>query len=282
MPARVTYITDPACAASWGVEPMVRRLMVEFGNELQFRYVMGGLAREWGPADHARLMTEWLAEADASRMPMDPLIWRDAPLRSSYPASMAVKAATDQSPGDGGYAYLRALREGIFCFRRKLDTADALVDLAARIGLDAGRFELDLNSNAVVESFGMDLEIARDVNEKARAAGQVETAAGKERVTLPSLYFTGEGDARHEVYGKATYADYRAAAEATGARPKPADSGKPGVIDALQRFGRMATREVEEVCGLKGPRAEAELWQLAMDFEVKPTRVLTGWLWETS
>jgi hypothetical protein len=42
----------------------------------------------------------------------------------------------------------------------------------------------------------------------------------------------------------------------------------------------MATREIEEVCGLKGPRAEAELWQLALDFEVKPTRVLTGWLWE--
>jgi hypothetical protein len=42
----------------------------------------------------------------------------------------------------------------------------------------------------------------------------------------------------------------------------------------------MATREIEEVCGLKGPRAEGELWQLALDFEVKPTRVLTGWLWE--
>ena len=42
----------------------------------------------------------------------------------------------------------------------------------------------------------------------------------------------------------------------------------------------MATREIEEVCGLKGPRAEGELWKLALGFEVKPTRVLTGWLWE--
>jgi predicted DsbA family dithiol-disulfide isomerase len=257
---------------------MVRRLMAEFGDDLRWKFVMGGLAREWGPGDHARLTQSWLDEADRTRMPLDPLIWRDAALRSSYPASMACKAAADQSPDDRGYAYLRALREEIFCFRRKLDTADALTDLAGRTGLNTDRFRLDLNSNAVVEAFGMDLEVARDVPEKARAAGQVEVAAGKERVPLPTLYFTGEDGARHDVYGTAPYADYFEAASNAGA--KPANGGNPTVREALGRFGRMATREIEEVCGLKGPRAEGELWQLALDFEVKPTRVLTGWLWE--
>jgi protein-disulfide isomerase-like protein with CxxC motif len=271
----VTYITDPACAASWGVEPMVRRLMADFGSELRWTYVMGGLAREWGPDDHVVLTHAWLEQADRSRMPLDPLIWRDAPLRSSYPASMAVKAAADQGQAE---IYLRALREEIFCFRRKLDSPDALVDLASRTGLNADRFRLDLNSNAVVEAFGMDLEIAREVPEKARAAGMVESGSGRERVPLPTIYFTGEGGARHDVYGPATYADYREAAKSAGA--EPVDEGRRTVHGALERFGRMATREVEEVCGLKGPRAEGELWQLALDFEVKPTRVLTGWLWE--
>ncbi|MEA2399497.1 MAG: hypothetical protein QOK25_3053, partial [Thermoleophilaceae bacterium] len=49
---------------------------------------------------------------------------------------------------------------------------------------------------------------------------------------------------------------------------------------ALRRFGRMTSREVEEVCRLPEPRAQAELWRLASEFEVKPVRVLTGWLWE--
>jgi hypothetical protein len=249
--------------------------MAEFGDELQFRYVMGGLARQWGPEDHPGLVTTWLDQADRSRMPIDPLIWRDAPLRSSYPACMAMKAAQDQGRAA---EYLRALREGILCERRKLDTPDALTDLAGRTGLDVARFKLDIASNAVVESFGNDLEIARDIPEKARAAGVVETAAGSERVPLPTLCFTGEGGARHDVYGPSVYADYRAAAVASGARP--GETGKPGVQEALAAFGRMATREIEEVCGLKGPRAEGELWQLALDFEVKPTRVLTGWLWE--
>ena len=258
---------------------MVRRLMADFGAELRFRFVMAGLAREYTSDDALAMTTAWLDQAETTRMPFDPLLWRDSPLKSTFPACMAMKAAQDQRPADGGYAYLRAVREGIFCFRRKLDTADALTELATKTGLNGDRFRVDLNSNAVVEAFGNDLEIARDVSDEARAAGQVVTAGGKERVTLPTLYFTGEDGARHDIYGQAAYEDYRAAAEAAGAKPA-GDGAKLSVAAALQRFGRMATREVEEVCRLKGPRAEGELWQLALDFEVKPTRVLTGWLWE--
>src|SRR5829696_2733043 len=196
---------------------MVRRLMADFGDELDFHYVMGGLAREWGPADHPRQIVSWLEHAEQSRMPLDPLIWETAPLKSSYPASMAMKAATDQGQAE---RYLRALREGIFCERRKLDTPDALTDVAARTGLNVDRFKLDIASNHVVEQFGNDLEIARDVPEQARAAGLVEPAAGRERVPLPSLYFTGDDGARHDVYGPAPYNDYRQAAINAGARPQ--------------------------------------------------------------
>jgi hypothetical protein len=42
----------------------------------------------------------------------------------------------------------------------------------------------------------------------------------------------------------------------------------------------MATKEVEEVCRMPEPRANAELWRLASEWQVKPVRVLTGWLWE--
>jgi putative protein-disulfide isomerase len=253
---------------------MVRRLMAEFGDDLEFTYVMGGLAREWAPHDYPGQIVTWLQQAEKTRMPFDPLIWDTAPLKSSYPASMAMKAATDQGQAE---RYLRALREGIFCERRKLDTPDALTDLASRSGLNVERFKLDIASNSVVEDFGTDLEIARDVPEEARAAGKVETAAGRERVPLPTLYFTGDDGTRHAVYGPAAYEDYREAATNAGAVPR---NTKLTVQQALARFGRMATREIEEVCGLKGPRAEAELWQLALDFEVKPTRVMTGWLWE--
>jgi protein-disulfide isomerase-like protein with CxxC motif len=42
----VHYFTDPACPISWGNEPIVRKLAVEFGGSLDWKLVMGGLGRD--------------------------------------------------------------------------------------------------------------------------------------------------------------------------------------------------------------------------------------------
>jgi len=230
-------------------------LLVEFGTELRFTLNMGGLARSF-EGRHRELFEEWLETGDRSGMPVDPRLWTEGPLGSSYPACMAVKAAQEQGRG---LDLFRALQEGLLCFRRKLDTTEALVEEARSAGLDAARFRIDLGSNATVEGFGNDLE-------EFRAA----------EAPLPSARFGEESWVR----GPAPYEEWRAAAEAAGAEPtgEPA----PDVLTALRRFGRMAEPEVEAACGLAGPRARAELWRLASEWQAKPTRVLTGWLWEAA
>ena len=229
MPVRVRYITDPGSDASWAIEPQLRKLSVEFGDEVDFTYVMGGLAREYGQDQTGEQLVAWTQRAAEGGMPIDPLLWREGPIHSTYPACMAVKAAAEQGKaGD----YLRALREGLMCFRRKLDTAEALVEEARRAGLDVERFRIDLESHAIVEAFGADLE-------EARAAPEV---------VLPTLRFGEEG----WVFGEQPYEAYREAAIAAGAAPL--DAPPPGVLEALVRFGRMATREIELVCDLAGPQ----------------------------
>jgi len=288
---QVRFITDPACSWSWAVEPVVRKLMVEFGERLAWTWVMGGLARRYdqGYADadagiggqagpFPGLIVHWLDVADEGRMPLDPRLWSEGPIGSTYPACMAVKAAAEQGPG-AAYAYLRAVREGLMCFRRKLDTTEALVDEARRARLDVERFRRDLGSHAIVEAFGADLDEARTVPEEARAEGQVrEIGQGRERVSFPTAIFVAEDGTRHGVFGHKPYEDYRAAAQAAGARPNGGEP--PGVLDALRRFGRMAGREVEAVCDLPEPRVAAELWRLASEWKARPVRVLTGHLWE--
>src|SRR5215213_4757170 len=163
----VSYHTDPACPWSWSAEPVVRKLMTEFGDALRWRFVMGGLARDLAPGEspaaplpaeaRAGLMDEWLRVSARTDAPLDPLIWVESPLRTTYPACMAVKAAAEQA-ADGGYRYLRRVREAIMCERRKLDGAEALVDEAGRAGLAVERFRLDLRSNAITEAFGADLD----------------------------------------------------------------------------------------------------------------------------
>jgi putative protein-disulfide isomerase len=228
--------------------------MVEFGDDLSITYVMGGLAR--GFEDPAALIVPWLETAARSRMPVDPRLWAEAPLSSSYPACMAVKAAAEQGPEAAG-RYLRALREGLFCFRRKLDGVEALVEEARGAGLDAARFRVDLESNAIVEAFGADLEETRSL-------------PGLE---LPSLRF---GD--QIVSAAAPYSEWRAAALAAGGTV--AAQAPPSAFDAVVRFGRAASVEVETVCELPGPVAELSLWQLASEWRIRPLRVLTGVLWE--
>ena len=291
MAVEVRYYTDPACVSSWSIEPTVRRLMSEFGDGLSWTYVMGGLARDYqsghehpeagiGGAEgvYPGLVAHWLNVAAEGRMPLDPRLWIEGPIATTYPACMAVKAAQEQAK-DGGYRYLRTLREGLMCFRRKLDTTEALVEEARRAAMNVERFRIDLGSHAIVEAFGEDLEEVRDPPEEARAAGQVTAAGGLERVAFPSMVFVGEDGSRHGVFGVRPYDDYRTAAGAAGAAPVGSPE-PPGVLDALRRFGAMATVEVEAGCGLPGPRASAELWRLAADWQVRPTRILTGELWE--
>jgi hypothetical protein len=247
--------------------------MVEFGNNVSWTYVMGGLARDYTNTPEARAarLAHWLDVAERGGMPIDPRLWREGPIASTYPACMAVKAAADQA-ADGGGRYLRVLREGLMCFRRKLDTTEALVEEARRAGLDVERFRLDLASNATVEAFGNDLEETR-----SPAPDAVTSTSGspRPRISFPSVVF--EGDRPAAAYEFRSYDELRAAAVQAGAEPLGAPP--PTVLEALRRFGTMATTEVAAVCSLPGPRAPAELWRLAAEWQVKPVRVITGELW---
>jgi predicted DsbA family dithiol-disulfide isomerase len=273
---QVRYFTDPGCPWSWAAEPAVRRLMQEFGAGVSWSWLMVGLSREI-PADTRGLALHWLGVADRTGMPIDPLLWKESPIASTYPACMAVKAAAEQGE-DAATRYLRVVREGLMCLRRKLDSTEALVEAARDAGLNVERFRVDLGSHAIVEAFGADLEEARAVPDEARAAGQVAEGEGHERVSIPSAVFVGEDGDRHWCFDARSYEGFRTCALAAGATA--AGEEAPAVLDALRRFGRMATLEVQEVCGLPGPRAHAELWRLAAEWKVRPVSALTGYLWE--
>jgi putative protein-disulfide isomerase len=289
MPVEVRYYTDPACSWSWGSEPMLRRLMWEFGDQLSFVWVMGGLARKYGSdyrdeeggigsgADcFSDLMAHWLDVGAETGMPVDPRLWTKSPIGSTYPACQGVKAAAEQGP-EAAYRYLRRVREGLMIERKKLDHPVALIGEAATAGLDTGRFRIDLASNAITEAFAADLDEVRSPPPEAREAGQVRRTERHERVSLPSAVFVGGDGSRHGVWGWQPYDPYRDAAIAAGAT---AARARAEPLEAVGRFGRCATRELEELSGKPRPVLEAELWALARDWKLRSVPVLGGTLWE--
>lgn len=291
MTVQVRFYTDPVCPWSWAAEPALRRLMWEFDGELEFVWVMGGLARRYGreyrdeqgrigygPDCNADLISHWLQVAADGLMPTDPRIWTESPLTSTYPSCQAVKAAAEQG-WEAGYRYLRAVREGVMFERQKLDRPESLLAAARGTHIDRARFEIDLFSEAITEAFAADLDEVRDPSQEARDAGAVGRTEGKDRVSFPSALFIGEDGQRRGVWGEArSHAALRDAALAAGA--KQVNEGALEPREAIQRFGRCATRELEVLAEKPLPVLEAELWAMARDWKLKPIRALTGTLWE--
>jgi putative protein-disulfide isomerase len=281
MTVQVRFYTDPVCPWSWAAEPALRRLMWEFEDELEFVWVMGGLARSYEKADMLEVVSTWLEDAAAGGMPCDPRIWIADPLDSTYPACRAAKAAAEQG-SDAAYRYLRVVREGIMCERRKLDHPAELIDAAERAGIDRQRFEAQLESDASEEAFRADLEEVRDPPQEARDADAVHRSSkGYERISFPSALYVGQSG-RQGVWGSGAVEQDKLRDAATEAGAKPVNDGSLEPLDAIARFGRCATRELELLTERELPALEAELWALARDGKLRSTRTLTGNLWEAA
>ena len=290
-------MTDPACARSWGTEPTLRRLRWDVGDALVVVPVMAGMERRYPPDAAATQVAAWLDVAASTGMPVDPRGWWEAPLASSHPACLAVKAGQEQGP-EAGARLLRGLREGIACLRRKLDTTEALVEEARAAGLDAARFRVDLASSAAVEAFGADLEAVRAWGAESPALVLGDGAVVSLLAPYEEVRGAVEGAARRA--GAPERPEVLGQAGATGERPevlgppgtgsdgpgvgarRPAPAARPSPLEALARFGRLATPELEAVCARPGPPLLAELWALAAEWRVRPVRVLTGELWEVA
>jgi putative protein-disulfide isomerase len=290
MSVQVRYYTDPACSWSWGAEPTLRKLMWEFDGQLEFAWVMGGLARRYGsdyrdddgsigsgPDCFADLMAHWLNVAAETGMPCDPRLWTSNPIASTYPVCIAVEAASEQG-WESGYRYLRRVREGLMYGRRKLDNPSALLAEAEPAGLDVGRFEIALGSHGPLESLGAHIEEVRDIPEEPRVAGKLSHTEGRERLSFPSAVFIAADGARHGVWGLQPLEAYRQAALAAGA--SQVNEGPLPPLAAVERFGPIATREAEVLGERPGPPARAELWSLAAEFRLRPHQALTGTIWE--
>lgn len=122
-PLKVIYFTDPICSSCWGIEPQLRKLKLEYGDCLSINYHMGGLLPDWnynsgGISKPSDVAGHWDEVSIYYDMPIDGDIWLEDPLDSSYPPSIAFKAAQLQG-NDQAILFLRILREMVFFTEEK-------------------------------------------------------------------------------------------------------------------------------------------------------------------
>lgn len=143
----VIEFTDPACPWAWGSEPKFRGLRARLaaaGVDVAWRRVFGILFDEGEPpapdpaAEAAWYLTQLHEIADHTGAPVPQrLRWVTA---TSWPASLAAKAAEEQGP-DVAEAVLTRLREATFVHGTPADTPERVLD--ALRGLDDTGLDID-------------------------------------------------------------------------------------------------------------------------------------------
>ena len=234
----VEYFTDPLCAWSWAFEAQWRRLRYEFGDRIACRYRMAGMIPDWSRysdplndvGSPAHMGPHWYDLRTRHGVPLDERIWAEDPPASSFPASLAVKAAGRQGEA-WGERYLRRLREAVMLERRNVARRGVLVQIAEELaeaddgGWDVGRFARELDEPDTAERFREDVKEAR-YREIARFPALVLTPAEGRAILL---------------VGWRPYPVLRRALAA--ARPGLEPARRPDGVTALLRTWARATAE---------------------------------------
>lgn len=194
-PIKLIYYTDPICSSCWGIEPQLRKLKLEYGDCLEIDYRMGGLLPDWSynsggiskPSDVAHHWDEVSLYYD---MPIDGDVWLENPLASSYPPSIACKAAQIQDEHKA-VLFLRIIREMVFLQKKDITQWTYLLQAANSVGLDTAQFKMDYEG-AAKELFHEDLKLGKELGVRG----------------FPTIYFTDNKSNTLMVYGSKPYSEF--------------------------------------------------------------------------
>jgi len=187
-PIKIIYFTDPICSACWGIEPQLRKLILNYGKFIEIDYRMGGLLPDWNynsgginkPSDVAHHWDEVSAYYD---MPIDGDLWLKDPLPSSYPPSIAYKAAQIQDIKKAK-KFLRIIREMVFLKQINIAKMEHLTAAAEQADLDVAQFKLAMEG-AAKKDFEADLKLT-----------QTKGIRG-----FPTLFFSNQTGKTELIYG---------------------------------------------------------------------------------
>lgn len=263
-PVKIIYFTDPICSSCWGIEPQLRKLKLVYGEELSFEYRMGGLLPNWsynsgGISQPSDVPLHWDQASIYYQMPIDGDVWLEDPLNSSYPPSIAFKAAQMQDQGKA-IDFLRILREGLFLEKKNITKWPIIQAAAEKSGLDTAQLRLDFEGPAK-ELFQEDLTLAQQLGVKG----------------FPTIFVTSSKGSE-KVYGSKPYANYVNAISAVYQDLHPLEYASDWQ-SLFEIYPTLASREYAELTGKTIIESELELQDLYDAKKINKISTKNGSLW---
>ncbi len=265
-PLKVIYYTDPICSSCWGIEPQLRKLKLEYGKILDMDYRMGGLLPDWSynsggiskPSDVAH---HWDEVSRYYDMPIDGDVWLEDPMNSSYPPSIAFKAAQLQDKYKA-IEFLRELRELLFLHKKNINKWEPMAKAAEAAGLNVDQLKADYEITAKA-LFQEDLQLARELGVRG----------------FPSIFFVDESGNREFVYGSKPYSAYENAIQ------KLLPTAKKSAYDTTWRglfskFKTLTAKEFSVLSEMDRQESEQFLDNLTEEGRLEKYTTKNGAIWK--
>ncbi|MCK7554741.1 DsbA family protein [Chitinophaga sedimenti] len=264
-PVQIVYFTDPICSSCWGIEPQLRRLKLEYGGDVEINYHMGGLLPDWSynsggiskPSDVAH---HWDEVSQYYKMPIDGDVWLSDPLPSSYPPSIAFKAAQlqDKSKAIG---FLRVLREMVFLQKKNITKWEHMEQAGLRAGLDTKQLKADYEGRAK-DLFNEDLALGRKLGVRG----------------FPTIFISNAAGESEMVYGFKPYTNFEAAIKKVYAGAAKTEYAKDWK-NLFNTYPTLTLREFAELSETSFTQAEQLLTNLVNEQHTEMTSTKNGAIW---
>ncbi|SHF82674.1 Predicted dithiol-disulfide isomerase, DsbA family [Flavobacterium fluvii] len=264
-PVKVIYFTDPICSSCWGIEPQLRKLKLEYGNSIEIEYRMGGLLPDWSynsggiskPSDVAHHWDEVSAYYD---MPIDGDVWLEDPLQSSYPPSIAFKAAEMQDKAKA-VLFLREIREMVFLKKKNIAKWENLEIGAKKVGLNLEKFKTDFNNEAKI-LFEEDLKFAKQNGVRG----------------FPTIFIVDAKGEKEIVYGSKPYAFFETSV--LKLHPTATKNEYAKNWEALfSKYQSLTAKEFSELSGTQRAESEKRLNELVTKGNLEKLTTKNGSIW---
>lgn len=261
---KVIYFTDPICSSCWGIEPQLRKLKLEYGEHIQVEYRMGGLLPDWSynsggiskPSDVAH---HWDEVSSYYDMPIDGDVWLEDPLNSSYPPSIAFKAAQLQSVTKA-IVFLRAMRELVFLKKKNIAKWEYIAVAAEEAGLNLEQLRSDVDGKAKV-LFEEDLALAQKYGVRG----------------FPTMFFVNS-NGQETVSGSKPYPFYETAVLKLMPQAEKYEYGKDWK-SLFAKYRSLTAKEFAELSGTPRVAVEEILDDLAEQGVLKKLSTKNGAIW---
>jgi len=265
-PIEIYLFIDPLSCDCWALEPIIKKLKVEYGRYFSIKHVLSGKLDSLNFTKKKALESMgdiWEKTASRSGMScgVSPLF--ENPVNAPYNVSIALKAAELQGRR-AGFRFLRKIQEMLFLESGNISSLDVLKYCAQSVGLDVQEFSNDIHSESAAKAFQCDLKITNemDVHE------------------IPTLVFFNENveDEGIKITGSYPYDIYVHILEEMLAE-KPIKSPPPPLEIFLKTFTFVTTKEIAVIYNMSISQIEREMKKLVLKQVVEQIPAKFGTFW---